>query len=125
MHSDTPPPAFPPAVLVVDDDDGVRDVCATLLDVLGFRARGARGGAEALAALPDVDVVLLDLHMPQMGGAEVLEAVRRVRPDVKVVVMSGRPREDLDGWLESGANGVLRKPFGLGELGSSLASVCS
>lgn len=120
MRLSSPPSSPARPVLVVDDDAGVRDVCSVLLGVLGFESRGARSGSEALQSLDEVQVVLLDLQMPQMDGGQVLEALRTARPDLKVVVMSGRPREDLNGWLHSGAHGVLRKPFGLGDLNASL-----
>ena len=80
-----PPPRSPLArVLVVDDDPGVRDVCTTLLHVLGYGAREARSGAHALAALGTeqeaVELVLLDLEMPDMGGAEVLRTLKSEPP---------------------------------------------
>jgi len=111
-------------ILVVDDDAGVREVCSDLLRALGFESRGVRSGQAALQALDGVDVVLLDLQMPSMDGGQVLRAMRALRPDLKIVMMSGRPREDLGRWLDSGAQGVLRKPFGLGDLDRSMASLC-
>jgi len=119
-----PPPQTPRAnVLIVDDDAGVRDVCTTMLHVLGYEAREVRGGEQAMAALegdPSVSLVLLDLQMPHMGGDEVLRALKRTRPDLRVLMMSGRPRGDLSQFLASGADAVLKKPFGLSELNQSV-----
>ena len=124
-----PPPAPRANVLVVDDDAGVRDVCTTLLHVLGFRARDARDGHQALDSIASgqepVELVLLDLTMPDMDGEAVLKQLRESRPDLRVLVMSGRPRDDLRAFLQQGASAVLRKPFGLSELGDSLESAFS
>ena len=107
-------------VLVVDDDPGVRSVCATLLEVLGCDVLEAASGQQALDALvlhrESCNLVLLDLEMPGMKGNEVLRVLRRARPDVRVTMMSGRPRADLQRFLAMGASAVLEKPVRLAEL---------
>jgi CheY-like chemotaxis protein len=107
-------------VLVVDDDLGVRSVCATLLSVLGCDVLEAAHGKEALDLLvrdaEPCDVVLLDLEMPGMHGSEVLRFLRRARPDVRVAMMSGRPGADLARFLAMGASALLEKPFRLMDL---------
>lgn len=122
-----PPPPQPRAnVLIVDDDAGVRDVCTTLLHVLGFAAHDARDGFQAIDSIEHgkdrVELVLLDLSMPDMDGATVLKHLKQNRPEVRVLVMSGRPRDDLRQFLSEGASAVLKKPFGLSELGDSIAT---
>lgn len=125
-----PPPLEPRAnVLIVDDDAGVRDVCTTMLHVLGFRAHDARDGFQAIDSIEHgkdpVELVLLDLTMPDMDGATVLKHLKQTRPDVRVLVMSGRPRDDLRQFLAEGASAVLKKPFGLSELGDSIETAFS
>ena len=120
-----PPPVSPRAhVLVVDDDAGVLDVCTALLHALGYRAAAASSGSTAIEAVAENDaslaLVLLDIDMPGLSGDEVLRAVKAARPDVRVLMMSGRPRDDLRGYLARGADGVLRKPFGLRDLDDSV-----
>ena len=115
------PPAPPRArVLIVDDDAGVRNVCSTLLRVLGYRTDVASNGATALASLHGndqrVQLVLLDLELPGMHGGEVLRQVKATLPGVRVLVMSGKPGRDLRRFLLAGADGVLQKPFGMNEL---------
>lgn len=124
-----PPPQTPRAdVLIIDDDAGVRDVCTTMLHVLGYRAHDARGGDEAMAALDQdasVKLVLLDLQMPDMDGDEVLRALKEKHPALRVLMMSGRARDDLQRYLQSGADAVLKKPFGLSELDQSVGAALS
>jgi CheY-like chemotaxis protein len=120
-----PPPASPRAhILVVDDDAGVRNVCATLLHALGYGAATASSGSNAMATLSanqaPVALVLLDLDMPEMDGGEVLRALKRHHPGLRVLMMSGRPRGDLSQYLARGATGVLRKPFGMRDLDDSV-----
>ena len=113
-------------VLVVDDDSGVRSVCATLLEVLGCDVLQAASGKEALDVLvlraEPCDLVLLDLEMPGMHGNEVLRVLRRARPDVRVTMMSGRPGADLERFLAMGATAILEKPFRLRELDRMMKS---
>jgi CheY-like chemotaxis protein len=120
-----PPPVSPRGhVLVVDDDAGVLNVCTALLHALGYRAASVSSGLAALETLAEndssVELVLLDIDMPDLDGGEVLKAVKAERPEVRVLMMSGRPRDDLRGYLDQGADGVLRKPFGLSDLDDSL-----
>jgi CheY-like chemotaxis protein len=111
-------------VLVVDDDAGVRGVCTTLLHVLGYRAHEVHSGEQALETLSredkNVRLVLLDLQMPEMDGERVLHELREKHPSLRVLLMSGRARGDLTHYLEAGASAVLKKPFGLSELDSSV-----
>lgn len=115
------------SVLIVDDDAGVRDVCTVMLRSLGYRAHAESSGEEALESLDaaTVELVLLDLEMPKMKGAELLRTLKQNRPGVRVVVMSGRPAEDLRRYLATGADAVIQKPFRLSELGFSIGSALS
>ncbi|HLU64742.1 MAG TPA: response regulator [Kofleriaceae bacterium] len=113
-----------PWVLVVDDDEEVRETIAVVLAQYGLRSVGAPSGLVALELLRDAPpprVVLLDLRMPQMSGAELVRAMRRdpALAGTPIVIMSGDSgaghlAEQLD------AEACLRKPF---ELGSLVATV--
>lgn len=121
-----PPSATPRRrVLVVDDDAGVRDVCTTLLDALGYDAAEASTGAMALASLDanGAQLVLLDLELTGMRGEDVLRAVKAHDPRVRVLVMSGKPGRDLASCLDKGADGVLRKPFKMSDLDRSVGEL--
>jgi CheY-like chemotaxis protein len=110
------PPAVPPAVsglrvLVVDDDAQVLAPVAEMLRGLGHDPVEAASGAEALRLLEtdsSIELVLSDHAMPEMTGSEFAEIIRRRRPDLRIVLMTGYAEE----LPESGAvRAVIRKPF--------------
>jgi CheY-like chemotaxis protein len=111
-----PAPARPGAtILVVDDEEPVREVTAAFLGQAGFRVLEAEGGEQALELLRtragEIDLVVLDLSMPGLGGRATLARVRQARPDVPVVVVSGyevRRASEACGAEEAT---FLRKPF--------------
>jgi two-component system cell cycle sensor histidine kinase/response regulator CckA len=113
-------------ILVVDDEAGVRAVASALLRRRGFRTQEASDGAMAMdifRAQPDAfNLVLLDLTMPTMGGEATLQALREVKPSVRVVLMSGHNETDVTR-LFAGRNlsGYLQKPFRAEELYASIA----
>ncbi len=108
------------SVLLVDDDASVRETVAALLAGVGWRPLTVPSGAAAVdlyRAGCRYDLVLLDLLMPDLSGAETFRALRALDPAVRVVVASGsRPGEPLRRMLAEGALGFLAKPFGLREL---------
>ena len=107
-------PAGKMRVLVTDDDAMVRTIIAAVLRQQGFAVVEAQDGEEALAwwkRLPDgFDLVLLDLHMPGLGGVEVMECLRALSPAVKVILLSGSLGEATAGIPAKGVR-YLQKPF--------------
>lgn len=107
-------------VLVVEDDDNLRRGVARMLQHLGHRVRTAADGVEAVDLLRrhvgEVDIVLLDVNMPRLGGIAALEALRAVSPAVKVILSTGTPDADLDPALRARANVLLPKPFSFQQL---------
>ncbi|EAU54557.1 histidine kinase [Mariprofundus ferrooxydans] len=85
-------------VLVVDDEETVRETAMMMLEDMGFTAVGAVNGLEALALYrsrqKEIAVVLMDLTMPKMGGEECFRELRRINPDVRVVLSSGYSEQD-------------------------------
>lgn len=79
------------SILLVDDDDIVRDVTRAILEASGYEVTEAPDGARALALLEDndFDLVLADLVMPVMPGPELARRLRPLRPDLPVLFMSG------------------------------------
>jgi signal transduction histidine kinase/CheY-like chemotaxis protein len=107
-------------VLVVDDEETVREVTAQLLEVFGFRVTPARDGLEALAlvrARGPFRFVLLDLTMPHQDGVETFRELRAVCPGVPVILMSGHGEQEATAPFAGGAlAGFLQKPFKAADL---------
>jgi two-component system cell cycle sensor histidine kinase/response regulator CckA len=85
-------------VLIVDDEETVRRVAQRILETAGFQVRTASGGVEAMRTLREapgaVDLVLLDMTMPDMSGAQTLTELQRIRPGLRVVLSSGYSQEE-------------------------------
>ncbi|MBP1627957.1 MAG: multi-sensor hybrid histidine kinase [Holophagaceae bacterium] len=112
-------------ILVVDDDDMVRNTMVTLLEMLGHRVESASGGLEALRRLDaglSVELVILDLNMPGLNGLDTLSRLRIGHPDLPILVSTGflAPAEEE---ALKGFPGVrlLHKPFSLDEFRRLLA----
>ena len=115
-------------VLVVDDEESVRTLTSRMLESFEFRvvtASDGREGVETFAANAEaITVVLLDVTMPVMGGLEVLDRVRMIRPDVPVLFMSGYMREGQLHNLDR-ATDFLQKPFTMEDLQEKLRLLLS
>jgi CheY-like chemotaxis protein len=103
-------------LLLVEDEAAVRASVRRLLEWHGYTVLEARNGAEALKVFEirenEIDLILTDILMPEMGGQELIEQLRERRPDLRVVFMSGYAERALttNGWIPKGA-GYLEKPF--------------
>jgi two-component system response regulator HydG len=110
-------------VLVVDDEDDVREFLVDVLRANGYCATGVGSGRDALQMLGiiEYDMVVTDLHMPQMNGFELMSRISREHPGVRTVLMTA------EGWPElakearrRGAFDVIFKPFKYSQLLSVL-----
>jgi len=110
-------------VLLVEDDEGVRQVAESLLAELGCSVVTADDGPEALRLLehaPQVDLLLTDVVMPGgMSGVELAQTARQTRPDLKVLLSTGYGGERLDEAANQGWS-VLRKPYQADELSQAI-----
>lgn len=117
------------AVLVIDDEAGVREVVAKLLQSRGYSVITANTGAEGLARFAErtqpVSLVLLDLSMPGMTGQETCQALLDMDPDLRIVLMSGVDTQHHKQPDLCGARAFLSKPFSIQTLFSKLLSVRS
>ena len=107
-----------PIVLVVDDEAQIRRFLRTGFELNGFSVVEAGTGAEAIraASLQPVDLVIIDLGLPDMDGSEVVERIRSWS-NVPIIVLSVRSNEaDKVKLLELGADDYVVKPFGMAEL---------
>jgi DNA-binding response OmpR family regulator len=102
-----------PRILCADDDDSVRELCAVALSKAGFATDKATNGREALEKLQDNDygAILLDLAMPSVHGATILNVLQRERPELlrRIIVVTGMPDAVVDG-VRYPVAAVLRKP---------------
>jgi signal transduction histidine kinase/CheY-like chemotaxis protein len=115
-------------ILLIDDEPAVRVVTGRLLNELGHNvmtADSGQRGLELFSEQPDaIDLVLLDLTMPEAPGEQILEELRLVRPDVSVVLTSGFPAQDASKLLRvPNVIGFLDKPHTLGNLELVLAAL--
>jgi PAS domain S-box-containing protein len=115
-------------VLVVEDEGAVRDVTRRILAAAGYRVLTAESGAEALRLCREyageIQVLLSDVVMPQMGGPECAEAAQRLRPGLRILFMSGYAADAIAdrGVLPPGTP-VLDKPFSAAGLTSQVRAV--
>lgn len=115
-------------VLLVDDEEVILDVSEKVLKVLGYKVLVARGGAEAIEIFKkhqdSIDLVLLDIIMPHMGGGEVYDRLKEISPEVKVLLSSGY---SIDGEASKimvrGCNGFIQKPFDIMQLSQSIRAI--
>lgn len=116
------------AVLVVDDEESLVQLAEEVLAGLGYEPVGCVGAREALrvfnAAPERFDLVLTDAIMPDMPGTELVAALRRLRPEIPVVLMSGYGGPDLQAQAQTvGARAVLTKPLTQSDLAQCLNSI--
>ena len=101
-------------VLVVDDEEVVREGCRRVLTGKGYEIATAENGKQALEILAKekIDIILLDLKMPVMGGEEVLLETRDIYPEIPVVVITGHGTVDTAvECMKKGAYDFITKPF--------------
>jgi CheY-like chemotaxis protein len=113
--------------LLAEDETSVRLITRRMLERLGYRVIEAADGLSAIARFKEnaksIDVVLLDITMPGMSGEDVLAELRRLRPELRVVVASGHEEQEIAARLNGlGASGFIQKPFSMEALAAVLKS---
>jgi DNA-binding response OmpR family regulator len=105
-------------ILLVEDDDAIASGLVRVLESQGFAVhRLARGAGAPAAAGEDVELVILDLGLPDVDGIDVCRRLRRARPGLAILILSARDHElDIVAGLDAGADDYLVKPFRLSEL---------
>jgi putative two-component system response regulator len=114
-------------ILIVDDNDSIREVLQAMLEKLEYETETARDGFEALSKIVfDIDLILLDIRMPGMDGFEVVKAIRKQEDykDIPIIMVTGlSSREDRIRAVEAGANDFIAKPIDLTEIKVRTASL--
>jgi PAS domain S-box-containing protein len=116
--SPAPPPAGAEIVLLVDDEESIRKMAHQMLSRYGYQVLSAATGEEALEMIAKptrpIDLVVLDLGMPGMGGLKCLMEILKIDPQLKVVIASGYSEDGtVQDALDSGAAGFIPKPYQL------------
>jgi CheY-like chemotaxis protein len=115
-------------VLLVDDEESLRLMGQRILTAMGYRVIVARSGEQALGIYQErgigIQLVVMDLGMPGMGGHRALKAIRAFDPEAKVVIASGYAANDqVKAALDSGAVGYVAKPFRKADLLATVRGV--
>ncbi len=115
-------------ILIVDDEDIVLDVGVEVLKTLGYRVLSARSGADAIEIYRqktgEIDMVILDMIMPQMGGGRVFDAMKGINPSVKVLLASGYSLNgQASNILSRGCCGFIQKPFSIIDLSKKIREI--
>lgn len=117
-----------PSILVVEDEEGVRDLMVQLLEIGGYSAMAVDNGLDAITSFKEehFDLVFTDFRMPGMSGAEVTRAIKAFDSRIPVVVVTGWDpetfREELQG---AGVDHILQKPFDMDDLLDLVSSLTS
>ena len=106
-----------PRILVIDDEESIRDLLRTMLEREGYDVLDASNGAEGikLCVNDPADLVITDIIMPEKDGMETIVEIRREFPDTKIIAISGGDRVEPGAYLEMakklGAQDTFTKPF--------------
>jgi CheY-like chemotaxis protein len=115
-------------VLLVDDEEVIVEVASGMLKLLNYTVLTARSGAEALTLFAEqrerIDLVILDMIIPDMDGAQIFHRLKRLAPDLKVLLASGYSlKGKAAALLENGCSGFIQKPFNLQALSQKLETI--
>jgi DNA-binding NtrC family response regulator len=125
LASNSSPEQGVSTVLVVEDDPSLRMLCRVNLELESYRVleAGTISRAENVLAEEQVDVLLLDLHVGDRNGLELLPLLREEHPHVAVCLLSGT--SDVDPPKSEGVAGFIRKPFQLNELSDAVRQLAA
>ncbi len=113
-------------VLIIDDEKSVRQFAIAAMHNLGYTVTACCDGLEAVDYFRrhhrEIDLIILDLIMPNMNGEDTFHELKKIQPNVKVLISSGFSHtESSQSLLDSGALGLLNKPFRISQLAGALA----
>jgi CheY-like chemotaxis protein len=128
MEKEGPLPQGKETILLVDDEESVRNLASKILQRFGYSVLSAANGREGLNLFIKeknrIDLVLLDLIMPEMNGRDCLREILRAAPRTKVIIASGYSADgEIDHALEDGAIASIKKPYLMRELLETVRNV--
>ena len=112
-------------ILLVDDEAVIAEITKEILEMLGYRTLLAGSGQEAISVFTEkhaaINLVILDMVMPGMSGAKVFEALRSLKPDIKIIVYSGYfINDEIQSLLDRGGCEFIQKPFSIEALSEKI-----
>ena len=115
-------------ILLVDDEEMVADIGKDLLEKLGYTVLVAAGGAEAIKLFQrhrdQIELVILDMIMPDMSGGETFSRMRAIKPDAKILLSSGYSLDSrASAIMKQGCNGFIQKPFNLKKISHKIREI--
>jgi DNA-binding NtrC family response regulator len=115
----------PKRILIVDDDDSIRDLVSIFLTALKFDIKAVDNAYDAMDLFTEkaFDLILTDIEMPGMDGLELALNIKKTSPETPVILITGMDKAQIDEAMKKGlADSVLYKPFDLKHLEASLYS---
>jgi len=115
-------------ILFVDDEDIIIDVAREMLEILGYKVLVAQTGEEAVRLYQEhqdeIALVIQDMVMPGMNGADIFKAIRKINPEVKVILASGYVmNKQIAAVMDAGCRAFMQKPFRLEEFSVKVREV--
>ena len=115
-------------ILVIDDEEIIRNVARDILHELGYDTILASSGKEGVKIYADkkdfIDLVILDMIMPEMEGKETFKKLKEINPDVKILISSGYNQDSLpEQVMDSGEAGFIQKPYNINEIAEIIKEV--
>jgi len=115
-------------ILLIDDEKMILDVGRELLEELGYTVLSALSGREALDIFQknsdEIDLVIMDMIMPGLGGGETFDRLRAINPNIKVLLSSGYSvNGQASKILQRGCDGFIQKPFNLNQLAEKIGKI--
>ena len=116
--------------LIVDDEEIILDIESFFLQKVGFNTLKASNSEEAYRLYEDkkehIDIVVLDMFMPDEKGTDTYKRLKRMNPDIKVLISTGSEKDrDVNEILNDGQNGFIKKPFKFDEFTSNVNTILS
>jgi len=122
------PPEGTQTILIVDDEKMILDVSRDILESLGYKIITADSGMEAIRLyqenMRDIDLVILDMVMPKMGGAELYDKLKELNPNIKALLSSGYSIEgQAQKIIARGCDGFIKKPYTIPKLSETIRNI--
>jgi DNA-binding NtrC family response regulator len=115
---------FKPEILVIDDEEGIRKLLATILTEKGYNVDTAANGEEAIRKANEkvYNIALIDIMLPDISGVELLTQIKEVKPRTRKIIMTGNPSfQNAVEALNRGADAYVMKPLDVEKMLNTIA----